>query len=273
MTRPVVEKETRAGGSAPTVWSRLRLEAATATAQEPILASFLHAAILNHSSLASALTYVLGSRLADGDMNAMQAREVCEEAVQSDPDILKSVERDLEAVFTRDPACRTLIQPFLYFKGFHALQSYRVGHQLWKDGRDILAYLIQSRVSERFGVDIHPAAQIGSGIMIDHATGVVIGETAVIGDDCSLLHEVTLGGTGVKGGDRHPKIGRGVLIGAGAKVLGNITVGDEAKIAAGSVVLQSVPAKCTVAGVPAKPVGGPCAEPAKRMDQAIDSQV
>lgn len=270
MTRPMAEKETRAGGTPPTPWSRLRLEAATAAAQEPILASFLHAAILNHDSLQSALTYVLGSRLADGDMNAMQAREVCEEAIQADPTILNSVERDLQAVVERDPACRSPLQPFLYFKGFHALESYRVAHQLWKDGRDTLAYLIQSRVSERFSVDIHPAARIGSGIMFDHATGVVVGETAVVGDDCSILHEVTLGGTGVKGGDRHPKIGRGVLIGAGAKVLGNITIGDEAKIASGSVVLKSVPSKCTVAGVPAVPVGGPCAEPAKRMNQALD---
>jgi serine O-acetyltransferase len=270
LTRPVAERETRTGATAPNVWSRLRVEAATSAAQEPILASFLHSAVLNHDSLASALTYVLGSRLANGDINAMQAREVCEEAVLADPEILTSVERDLEAVMERDPACRSLIQPFLYFKGFHALESYRVAHQLWKDGRDTLAYLIQSRVSERFGVDIHPAARIGSGIMIDHATAVVIGETAVLGDGCSLLHEVTLGGTGVKGGDRHPKIGRGVLIGAGAKVLGNITVGDEAKIASGSVVLKSVPAKCTVAGVPAKPVGGACAEPAKLMDQVLE---
>lgn len=273
MTRPIGHRETRSGATPPNAWSRLRLEAATTAAQEPILASFLHAAILNHDTLASALTYVLGSRLADGDLNAMQAREICDEAIQSDPDILKSVERDLEAVVTRDPACRSILQPFLYFKGFHALESYRVGHQLWKDGRDTLAYLIQSRVSERFAVDIHPAARIGSGIMIDHATSVVIGETAVVGDDCSILHEVTLGGSGVVGGDRHPKIGRGVLIGAGAKVLGNITIGDEAKIAAGSVVLKSVAPKCTVAGVPAKPVGGPCAEPAKRMDQALEDPV
>lgn len=270
MTRRVAEHETRAGASTPSVWSRLRLEAATSAAQEPILASFLHAAILNHDSLASALTYVLGSRLADGDMNAMQAREVCEDAIASDASILDAVKRDLEAVAERDPACHSFIQPFLYFKGFHALESYRVGHQLWKDGRETLAYLIQSRVSERFAVDIHPAAQVGSGIFIDHATGLVIGETAVLGDDCSLLHEVTLGGTGAETGDRHPKVGRGVLIGAGAKVLGNITIGDEARIAAGSVVLKSVPAKCTVAGVPAKQVGEACAEPAKLMNQSLD---
>ena len=270
MTRPIAEREARTGTSEPNAWSRLRLEAATSAAQEPILASFLHAAILNHDSLASALTYILGSRLADADMNAMQAREVCEEALRGDPQILKSVERDLQAVAERDAACTSLIQPFLYFKGFHALESYRVAHQLWNEGRETLAYLIQSRVSERFGVDIHPAAVVGAGIMLDHATSIVIGETSVVGDDCSLLHEVTLGGTGAESGDRHPKIGRGVMIGAGAKVLGNIVIGDEAKIAAGSVVLKPVPPRCTVAGVPAKPVGGACDEPARRMNQTLD---
>ena len=196
MTRPVVERDARSGASEPSVWARLRVEAATSAAQEPVLASFLHAAILNHSSLASALTYVLGSRLADSDMNAMQSREVCEEAVLGDPEILGRVERDLSAVYERDAACKSLLQPFLYFKGFHALQSYRVGHQLWKEGRETLAYHIQSRISERFAVDIHPSAVIGSGVMMDHATSIVIGETAKVGDDCSLLHEVTLGGTG-----------------------------------------------------------------------------
>ncbi|MGD2132800.1 MAG: serine O-acetyltransferase [Maricaulaceae bacterium] len=270
MTRPLDKSETAKAAATRSAWPQMRAEADAWAAQEPILASFLHAAVLNHDSLQSALTYVLGSRLSGSDMNAMQAREVCEEALAGDPSILQSVERDLHAVFERDAACQTLLQPFLYFKGFHALESYRVAHRLWTEGRHALAYHIQSRVSERFAVDIHPAARIGSGVMIDHACSVIIGETAVVGDDCSLLHEVTLGGTGVKGGDRHPKIGRGVLIGAGAKILGNITIGDEAKIAAGSVVLKPVPPKCTVAGVPAIPVGGPCAEPAKRMNQTLD---
>jgi len=251
-------------------WPRLRAEAAATAAQEPILASFLHATILNHDTLSSALSYMLGSRLAGGDMNAMQTRGICEEALAGSPGFLPAVERDLAAVRDRDAACHSLLQPFLYFKGFHALQAYRVAHWLWASDRHVLAYHLQSLISERFDVDIHPAADIGSGVMIDHATGVVIGETAVVGDDCSLLHEVTLGGTGVRGCIRHPKIGRGVLIGAGAKVLGDITVGDEAKIAAGSVVLKPVPAHCTVAGVPAVPVGGPCAEPAKRMNQTLE---
>jgi serine O-acetyltransferase len=162
------------------------------------------------------------------------------------------------------------LQPFLYFKGYHALQAHRIAHWLWKQGRQTLAFHLQSRVGERFGLDIHPAARIGSGVMFDHATSVVIGETAVVGDDCSILHEVTLGGTGAAHEDRHPKIGKGVLIGAGARVLGNIQVGDGARIAAGSVVLEPVPAGCTVAGVPAKIVGKcACKEPAKSMDQSL----
>ena len=180
---------------------------------------------------------------------------------------------DARAVYERDPACSGYIQPFLYFKGYQALQSYRVAHWLWNEGRHTLAHHLQSRVSTVFGVDIHPAAKMGRGVMIDHATSVVIGETAVVGDDCSLLHEVTLGGTGVADEDRHPKIGRGVMIGSGAKVLGNITVGDEAKIAAGSVVVKPVPARCTVAGVPAVPIGGDCGpKPAERMDQGIEER-
>ncbi len=256
--------------SVSTPWARLRAEAAAEAAREPNLASYLHAGVLNHATLADALSYVLGAKLGAEDLNPMQAREICSDAMAADPAIVEAAAADMEAVYERDAACRTLLQPLLYFKGFHALQAHRVARWLWGQDRDALAYHIQSRVSERFGVDIHPAAQIGCGVMIDHATSVVIGETAVVGDDCSLLHEVTLGGTGAKGGDRHPKIGRGVLIGAGAKVLGAIRVGDEAKIAAGSVVLKDVPSRCTVAGVPAKPVGGPCSTPpAKTMDQTI----
>ncbi|MCG8440490.1 MAG: serine O-acetyltransferase [Caulobacterales bacterium] len=262
---------TFAAVDASTVWSRLRREAAQAAADEPMLASLLHAAILNHDTLGAALSYVLGQKLGGEDFNALQAREVCEQTFIDEPEIVGRAEADMEAVYERDAACRTLVQPFMYFKGFQALQSHRVAHRLWRSGREALAFKLQSLISERFGMDIHPAAVMGKGIMLDHATGIVIGETAVVGDDCSLLHEVTLGGTGVKGGDRHPKIGRGVLIGAGAKVLGNIKIGDEAKIAAGSVVLKEVPARCTVAGVPAKPVGGDCCkEPAKSMDQMID---
>jgi serine O-acetyltransferase len=237
-----------------------------------MLASFLHATILNHGALSDALAYVIGTKLEGAGMNALQVHEIVRQALSSDPAIIEAVAADIVAVETRDAACRTPLQPFLYFKGFVALEAHRVAHWLWLGGRDTLAFHLQNKVSDRFGVDIHPAARIGRGVMIDHATSVVIGETAVVGDDCSLLHEVTLGGTGVKGGDRHPKIGRGVLIGAGAKVLGNITVGDEARIAAGSVVLHPVAARCTVAGVPAKPVGGPCAEPAASMDHRLEAE-
>lgn len=261
----------RTGTSA--VWSRLRVEAASAAAEEPILASFLNASILRHDRFENALAYHLAAKLADAQLDAMLARDFIEAALSSETGIIEKAAADMLAVDERDPACRSLLQPFLYFKGFLALQSHRISHWLWQQSRETLAFHMQSRVSERFGVDIHPAAQIGHGVMIDHATSVVIGETAVIGNDVSLLHEVTLGGTGKAGVDRHPKIGNGVLIGAGAKVLGNITIGDEARVAAGSVVLHDVPEHCTVAGVPAKPVGGRCAEPAKQMDQQFDDEV
>jgi serine O-acetyltransferase len=199
---------------------------------------------------------------------------VAEDAYAADPSILIQVEADLRAVFERDPACKGYLQPFLFFKGFQALQTYRVAHWLWSQGRETLAFYLQSRSSELFQVDIHPAAQIGAGVFIDHGTGVTIGETAVVGDDVSMLHGVTLGGTSAEGGDRHPKIGKGVLLGAGAKVIGNIAIGDYAKIAAGSVVLKPVPAGCTAAGVPARLVNCPtCEEPARSMDQTLGDAV
>jgi len=251
------------------VWARLRVEAAAASAEEPILASFLNTAILRHDNFADALAYRLAAKLADAQLDTMLAHDVALEAIKADPEIVEQASADMLAVDERDPASVSLLQPFLYFKGFHSLQAYRVAHWLWKEGRQTLAFHLQSRISERFGLDIHPAARIGKGVMIDHATSVVIGETAVVGDDCSLLHEVTLGGTGASHEDRHPKVGRGVLIGAGAKVLGNIKIGDNARIAAGSVVLKPVPAGCTVAGVPAKIVGDCCPQPARSMDQNI----
>jgi serine O-acetyltransferase len=261
-------------GSAPLVstWEKLRAEAEEAARAEPILAGFLNASILSHPGLAAALAYHLARKLGDGDLNALQLRGVFQEAFADDPHIVARADRDLVAVFERDPAVFVFLQPFLYFKGYQALQTWRAAHYLWARGRRTLAIHLQSLISERFDVDIHPAAKIGAGVMIDHATGVVIGETAEVGDDCSLLHGVTLGGTGAKGGDRHPKIGRGVLIGAGAKVLGNIRIGDEARIAAGSVVLHDVRARCTVAGVPAKPVGDCAPEPARRMDHRIEDE-
>ncbi|MFN3835814.1 MAG: serine O-acetyltransferase [Glycocaulis sp.] len=251
------------------IWNRLRVEAAATAAEEPMLAGFINAGILRHASFAEALAHRIASRLADGQLDAVLLHDVITEAMRADPSISVSAAADMVAVDERDPACRSLLQPFFYFKGFQALQGYRIAHWLWHQGREAIAFHMQSRISELFAVDIHPAARIGKGIMIDHATSVVIGETAVVGDDVSILHEVTLGGTGSEEAERHPKIGHGVLIGAGAKVLGNITVGEHARIAAGSVVLQPVPARCTVAGVPAKPVGGACAEPSRTMDHSL----
>ncbi|PWE17479.1 serine O-acetyltransferase [Marinicauda salina] len=250
------------------IWGRLRMEAASAAAEEPVLASFLNAAILRHDRFTDALAQRLAAKIADPQLDAILVHDVVLDALKSDPEIAERAAADMMAIDERDPACRSLLQPFLYYKGYHAIESYRIAHWLWEQGRETLAFHLQSRISERFGVDIHPAARIGKGIMVDHATAVVIGETAVVGDNVSLLHEVTLGGTGSEAGRRHPTIGNGVLIGAGAKVLGDITVGEEARIAAGSVVLKSVPAHCTVAGVPARAVGE-CAEPARTMDQTL----
>jgi serine O-acetyltransferase len=203
-------------------------------------------------------------------MSPQLLREIADEAYGEDEAIGQAARADIAAVFERDPACHRMLEPILYFKGFQAVQAYRIAHWLWRQGRADLAYFIQMRMSEQFGVDIHPAARIGKGIMIDHAHSIVIGETAVVGDNVSMLHSVTLGGTGKADGDRHPKIGDGVLIGAGAKVLGNIRVGHCSRIAAGSVVLHEVPPCTTVAGVPARVVGeAGCAQPAVSMDHRI----
>ncbi|CAN1487660.1 MAG: serine O-acetyltransferase [Aquidulcibacter sp.] len=253
------------------VWTHLRIEAATAAAEEPLLASLLNATILNHTNFDEALAYLLAQKLGGADMNALQMREVCMQAFKEDPAIVRSAQADVRVIKARDPACRTYLQPFLYYKGFASLQAHRVAHHLWATGREMMAFHLQSRVAELFQVDIHPAARLGEGIFMDHATGIVIGETAVVGNNVSMLHNVTLGGTGKEGGDRHPKIGAGVLIGAGAKILGNIKVGEGARIASGSVVLHEVAPGCTVAGIPARPVGGPCCEnPADSMDQVFD---
>lgn len=252
------------------VWSQLRASAEQAAREEPHLASQISAVILSHADLAGALSFQIARKLGDAELGAMSVREICLEAYAADPSMIAAAEADLQAVAERDPAIRTLLQPFLYFKGFQALQAWRVAHWLWTRGRETLAFHFQSRMSELFQVDIHPAASVGSGVFIDHGTGVVIGETAVIGDEVSMLHGVTLGGTGAGRGDRHPKIGRGVLLGAGAKVLGNIVVGDYAKVASGSVVLKPVPAGCTVAGVPARLVNCPTeAAPARTMDHTL----
>ncbi len=251
-------------------WSLLRAAAEETIRAEPHLASQLNAVILSHNDLASALSFQIARKLGDGELGPMSVREICRDAFDADPKIVASAEADLQAVAERDPAIKTLLQPFLYFKGFQALQAHRVAHWLWGQGREALAFHFQSRISELFQVDIHPAAKMGSGLFLDHGTGIVIGETAVVGDEVSMLHAVTLGGTGADRGDRHPKIGKGVLLGAGAKVLGNITVGDYAKVASGSVVLKDVPAGCTVAGVPARLVNCPTeATPARTMDHTL----
>jgi serine O-acetyltransferase len=252
------------------LWEAIRREVSQQARDEPILASFLHATILNHDTLEDALSFHLAGKLESPSLPAMLIREVMDQAIQEAPDIRLAVAADIRAVRQRDPAARGLADPLLYFKGFHALQSHRVAHWLWTHGRPSLALFFQNRISEVFGADIHPAARIGKGILIDHGTSLVVGETAVIEDNVSMLHEVTLGGTGKQTGDRHPKVRHGVLIGAGAKILGNIEIGEGAKVGAGSVVLHPVPPHCTVAGVPAKVVGRPKeAEPALGMDHCL----
>ncbi len=252
------------------IWASLRAEASAAIAAEPALGGFIFATVLSHDRLEDAVAHRLAQRLNHADVDAHLISKIFEEVLAGSPDIGRVFRADLFAVRDRDPACTRYIEPLLYFKGFHALVTHRFAHSLFKAGRRDFALYLQSQSSRMFGVDIHPAAKIGSGIMFDHGTGIVVGETATIGDNCSLLHSVTLGGTGKEGGDRHPKIGENVMIGAGAKVLGNITVGKCSRIAAGSVVLADVPANTTVAGVPAKTIGpAGCPEPSRTMDQQL----
>jgi serine O-acetyltransferase len=252
------------------VWARLRREAEAAVAAEPSLASLLMASVLNQPSFEAAVRHRVAMRLAHPALSADLIEQAYDEALADDPEIVIGMRADVAAVLDRDPACYRVLEPVLYFKGFHALQCHRLAHWLWRQGRRDFALYLQSRSSEVFQTDINPAAKIGKGIFLDHATGLVVGETAVIEDDVSMLHSVTLGGTGKQGGDRHPKIRKGVLIGAGAKILGNIEVGQCSRVAAGSVVLQGVPRNKTVAGVPAKVVGeAGCAEPSRSMDQIL----
>ena len=253
------------------IWPRIREEAARDAAREPMLASFLYTVVLNHETLEDALSFILASKLDGVAIGAPTLRDLVDRALVADRSIGVAVRADLQAVVTRDPACRGYSVPLLYFKGFQSIQAYRVAHHLWTTERRALALYLQSRISEVFAVDIHPGARLGKGLLFDHATSVVIGETAVVEDDFSMLHEVTLGGTGKVGGDRHPKVGRGVMIGAGAKVLGNVKIGEGAKIGAGSVVLDDVPPHVTVVGVPAKIVGHPISGmPALDMDQRVE---
>ena len=249
------------------VWSRIRDEAREALEREPLLGGLFHSSILHHRTLEQALAFRLSQKLASAELSEQILREIMDEAHANDAGLGEAARADIVATFERDPACNRFMKPLLYFKGFQAVQAYRISNWLCRQKRTDFASLIQMRVSECFGVDIHPGATIGRGIMIDHAHSIVIGETARVGDNVSMLHSVTLGGTGKEGGDRHPKIGDGVLIGAGAKVLGNIHVGNCSRIAAGSVVLTDVPACKTVAGVPARIVGeAGCDQPALSMD-------
>ena len=237
------------------LWTMMRREAESAVRRDPPIARVIEHTVLRHDSLADALACRLAQKLADDDFSRDEITAFAEEAFAADGDILAAVAADLTAILDRDAACPDHITPFLFFKGFHALQACRIGGWFWRQRREHLAHLLQSRISEVFGVDIHPAARLGRGILLDHATGIVIGETAVVEDDVSMLQEVTLGGTGKECGDRHPKVRRGVLIGAGAKILGNIEIGEGAKVGAGSIVLAAVAPYTTVVGVPARPVG------------------
>ncbi|MCX7340660.1 MAG: serine O-acetyltransferase [Hyphomicrobiales bacterium] len=251
-------------------WSRICEEAQRIVAAEPTLAGFILSTILNQRSLDAAIAHRAAARLDHPVLSSDLIAQTFDEALASDPTIGEGFRADVAAVVDRDPACTRFIEPVLYYKGFHALQTHRLAHWLWTKGRTDLALYLQSRSSEVFQTDIHPAARIGRGIFLDHATGLVVGSTVVIGDNVSMLQDVTLGGTGKESGDRHPKIHSGVLIGAGAKILGNIEVGECARVAAGSVVLAPVPRNTTVAGVPAKVVGeAGCAEPARAMDQLL----
>ncbi len=255
------------------IWSAVRKEAAEAVESDPLLATFLYATILNQGSLEEAVMHRLAERLAHQDLGADIIRQSFEAMLRANPEWSSIVRVDIQAYYDRDPACDRFIMPVLYFKGFHAIQTHRLAHWLWNEGRKDFALYLQSRSSSVFQTDINPAARIGKGIFVDHATGLVVGETAVIEDDVSMLHGVTLGGTGKAGGDRHPKIRHGVLIGAGAKILGNIEVGHCSKVAAGSVVLASVPHNKTVAGVPARVVGETgCDHPSRQMDQLLSAQ-
>src|SRR5438309_8208910 len=269
----MAQRQVRAGAieKVDPVWARIRGEAEEIARREPELATFIYSTILHHDSLEAAVVHRVAERLDSPEVSAEMIRQAYVDALETEPAIGAAFRADIVATVDRDPATDRFIEPVLYFKGFQAIQTHRLAHWLWRKGRRDFAYYLQSRSSAAFQTDIHPAAPIGQGIFLDHATGLVVGETAVIEDDVSILHDVTLGGTGKQDGDRHPKIRRGVMLGVGAKILGNIEVGCCARIAAGSVVLQAVPPQETVAGVPAKVIGeAGCPEPARFMDQIFE---
>jgi serine O-acetyltransferase len=269
----MAQRQVRAGAieKVDPVWARIRSEAEEIARREPELATFIYSTILHHDSLEAAVVHRVAERLDSPEVSAEMIRQAYADALESEPAIGAAFRADIVATVDRDPATNRFLEPVLYFKGFHAIQTHRLAHWLWGRGRKDFAYYLQSRSSAVFQTDINPAVSIGRGIFLDHATGLVVGETAAIEDDVSILQEVTLGGTGKEAGDRHPKIRHGVLIGAGAKILGNIEIGHCARIAAGSVVLKSVPHNTTVAGVPAKVIGeAGCPEPSRAMDHLFD---
>eukprot|EP01024_Parvocaulis_polyphysoides_P011271 TRINITY_DN13959_c0_g1_i1.p1 TRINITY_DN13959_c0_g1~~TRINITY_DN13959_c0_g1_i1.p1 ORF type:complete len:357 (-),score=56.06 TRINITY_DN13959_c0_g1_i1:1349-2419(-) len=254
------------------VWEQIRNEAINGAFNEPALASFLHSTILSHNNIEKTLAFILANKLASETLLGTHVMRLIIDAYDDDPDLIECMLADIQAVYERDPACDQFITPLLFFKGFQATQSYRISHYLWLKGRKTLAMAIQSRISDVFHVDIHPAAKIGRGILTDHATGVVIGETAVVGDNVSMLHHVTLGGSGRhRNGGRHPTIGHGVLLGAGVCVLGPVLVGNGSKVGAGSVVVSNIPCHSVVVGVPGKVIKRiPKCEPCFDMDQTMD---
>jgi serine O-acetyltransferase len=266
----MAQQQVRATGSiekVDPVWAQIRREAEEIVRKEPELATLIYSTVLHHDSLEVAVVHRVAGRLDSPDVPAELIRRAYADALGNEPSIGLAFRADILATLDRDPATTRLLEPIIYYKGFHAIQTHRLAHWLWSKGRKDLAFYLQSRSSVVFQCDVHPNARIGRGIFLDHATGLVVGETAVIEDDVSMLHGVTLGGTGKEAGDRHPKIRHGVLIGAGAKILGNIEIGHCARIASGSVVLKSVPNNKTVAGVPAKVIGeAGCREPSLSMD-------
>jgi serine O-acetyltransferase len=267
----MAQQQTRAANAlekVDPVWARIRGEAEEVARQEPELATFIYSTILHHDTLEAAVVHRLSQRLDHPDVSAELIRQAYDGALESEPAIGVMFRADIVATYDRDPATHRFLEPVLYFKGFHAIQTHRLANWLWRHGRKDFAFYLQSRSSAVFQCDIHPAAPIGRGIFLDHATGLVVGETAVIEDDVSILHDVTLGGTGKEYQDRHPKIRHGVMLGAGAKIIGNIEIGHCARVAAGSVVLKPVPHNTTVAGVPAKVIGeAGCPEPSRTMNQ------
>ncbi|MGD9738452.1 MAG: serine O-acetyltransferase [Bauldia sp.] len=256
------------------IWAQVRAEAEAVVAREPEIATFIYGNILNHDRLEDAVAHRIATRLDHQDVPADLINRAFSEALAATPALAETMRVDIGAVFDRDPACNRMIEPVLYFKGFHAIEAHRLAHWLWHSGRQDFAYYLQSRSSVVFQTDIHPAVRMGRGIFLDHATSLVIGGTAVIDDDVSLLQDVTLGGTGKETEDRHPKVRRGVLIGAGAKILGNIEIGEGARVAAGSVVLRPVPPHSTVAGVPARVVGVAGSDlPSRQMDHRLNDSL